>query len=268
MLLVTRRAKQSETKASFARVRKTDVTVDETFNVRQAAVDAAEDRALGESIGSEGLIQHPVVRKLDDGSYFLLAGFRRFRAAPGDEIDVKVVECDDLTAYLINATENVQRKNLKPYELADRIALLRRKFSVDTKTLAERLRLSPSYVRNLYRLRTKLHPDLWKLFVSYGESLASYEELLRICAMPASEQVEAWRALRAAKEKQSENRGKSSRGRAVPCSKLTAYAASVEADLAVGRLDRRYAEGLLYGLRLAMGEAEWDKPAKAKAKER
>lgn len=245
------------------RVLKSSVTVDASFNVRQEAIDAAEDASLGESITSEGLLQYPVARRMPDGSLFLLAGFRRFRSSPGESIDLKVVTCDDLTAYLINVTENVQRKNLKPYELAERIALLKKKFGVDTKTLAGRLRLSESYVRNLVRLKGKLHPELWKLFVRYGESLASYEDLLRICALGPSEQLDAWKKLRAEKEE----RGSKPPARLTARPKLVSYVKSVEADLAVGRLDRRYAEGVLYGLRLALGEATWDqKPSTDKSK--
>ena len=76
---------------------------------------------LADSIAHHGLIQPVIVRKMDNGSFQIIAGERRWRAAriAGlTEIPVRVLNADDRTVSEIALVENLQREDLNPMEEA------------------------------------------------------------------------------------------------------------------------------------------------------
>jgi len=112
-------------------------------------------RALSASIETSGVVQPLLVRPLHDGSYELIAGERRWRAAQqaGLEKVPAVVrdpeEADRLQATLI---ENMVREDLNPVDEARACAALVEDLGLSKEELARRLARSRPAVSNLIRL--------------------------------------------------------------------------------------------------------------------
>ena len=112
-------------------------------------------RALSASIETSGVVQPLLVRPLHDGSYELIAGERRWRAAQqaGLEKVPAVVrdpeEADRLQAALI---ENMVREDLNPVDEARACAALVEDLGLSKEELARRLARSRPAVSNLIRL--------------------------------------------------------------------------------------------------------------------
>ena len=111
---------------------------------------------LTRSIEENGIIQPLIVTPSNDGSYELIAGERRLRAAKRaglDQVPVVVredVSEDDLLELAV--IENVQRKDLNPVEEAEAYEKLIEKFGYTQEQAAKRVGKSRSSVANLLRL--------------------------------------------------------------------------------------------------------------------
>jgi ParB family transcriptional regulator, chromosome partitioning protein len=111
--------------------------------------------ALAESIEASGVVQPLLVRPLADGSYELVAGERRWRAAQqaGLEKVPSVVrdqaEPERLQAALI---ENMVREDLNPVEEAKACAALVEDLKLTKEDLARRVGRSRPRISNLIRL--------------------------------------------------------------------------------------------------------------------
>jgi ParB family chromosome partitioning protein len=111
--------------------------------------------ALAASIEASGIVQPLLVRPLPDGSYELVAGERRWRAAQqaGLEKVPAVVreqaEAERLQAALI---ENMVREDLNPVEEAKACAALVEELGLTKEELARRVGRSRPAVSNLIRL--------------------------------------------------------------------------------------------------------------------
>jgi ParB family chromosome partitioning protein len=111
--------------------------------------------ALAASIEASGVVQPLLVRPLPDGSYELVAGERRWRAAQqaGVEKVPAVVreqaEAERLQAALI---ENMVREDLNPVEEAKACAALVEELGLTKEELAKRVGRSRPAVSNLIRL--------------------------------------------------------------------------------------------------------------------
>ncbi|OKH47673.1 hypothetical protein NIES2101_23330 [Calothrix sp. HK-06] len=81
--------------------------------------DEEKIQSLAESISNDGLLEPIVVRKLENGTYELVAGERRLRACQKlqkQEVPANVIECDNIQANRIRLIENLQREDLNTYE--------------------------------------------------------------------------------------------------------------------------------------------------------
>jgi ParB family transcriptional regulator, chromosome partitioning protein len=111
--------------------------------------------ALAASIEASGVVQPLLVRPLPDGSYELVAGERRWRAAQQAGIEkVPAVVRDQEEAERLQAAliENMVREDLNPVEEAKACDALVRDLGLTKEELARRVGRSRPAVSNLIRL--------------------------------------------------------------------------------------------------------------------
>lgn len=175
------------------------------WNSRQTADDKA-DKELADSIAASGLLQPLVVKdtgEMAEGSrrYFLVSGFRRFKALrrigwkEGVPVSFAKGSMDDLRA--MNIIENEQRRDLKPWELADACYQLSNGPATwGAGTIAQRLGKSQKHIANMLRVRTKLHPELWEQMKSpeAGEKI-TLRWWIKLAALPGEEQLRRYEVL-------------------------------------------------------------------------
>jgi ParB family chromosome partitioning protein len=117
--------------------------------------DADALAALAASIGASGVVQPLLVRPLPDGSYELIAGERRWRAAQQAGLDkVPAVVRDQAEAERMQAAliENMVREDLNPVEEARACSALVEDLGLTKEELAKRVGRSRPAVSNLIRL--------------------------------------------------------------------------------------------------------------------
>jgi len=111
--------------------------------------------ALAASIEASGVVQPLLVRPLPDGSYELVAGERRWRAAQQAGLEkVPAVVRDQEQAERLQAAliENMVREDLNPIEEARACAALVEELGLTKEELARRVGRSRPAVSNLIRL--------------------------------------------------------------------------------------------------------------------
>jgi ParB family chromosome partitioning protein len=109
---------------------------------------------LADSIQKHGVLEPIIVRPRGD-SYEIVAGERRFQAAVQaglTELPVTVRELDDRTTMEIALSENLEREDLSPVEVAASFSDYLAKFGATQEELAQRLGKDRSTVANLIRL--------------------------------------------------------------------------------------------------------------------
>ncbi len=111
--------------------------------------------ALAASIESSGVVQPLLVRPLHDGSYELVAGERRWRAAQQaglDKVPAVVRDSEQTERLQVALIENMVREDLNPVEEARACAALIEELDVSKEELARRVGRSRPAVSNLIRL--------------------------------------------------------------------------------------------------------------------
>jgi ParB family chromosome partitioning protein len=117
--------------------------------------DAQALNELAESLKQYGVLQPLIVVPLNDNTYRIVAGERRWRAAQIaglTEIPAIIREPAELQELEIALIENVQRVDLSPLEQAISIERLHQQFNMTYKQIAERLAKAETTVSNLVRL--------------------------------------------------------------------------------------------------------------------
>jgi ParB family transcriptional regulator, chromosome partitioning protein len=111
--------------------------------------------SLAESVRAQGVVQPVVVRPLGNGTYELIAGERRWRAARAAglaSVPAVVRETDDRDSLVLALVENVAREDLTPVEEARAYAVLQDEFELSLDEVAERVGRARSSVSNRLRL--------------------------------------------------------------------------------------------------------------------
>ena len=109
---------------------------------------------LGESIRKHGILE-PIIVRPRGGRFEIVAGERRFQAAVQvglEQLPVTVRELDDRTTMEIALSENLEREDLSPIEVAVSFSDYLTKFGTTQDDLAQRLGKDRSTVANLIRL--------------------------------------------------------------------------------------------------------------------
>ncbi|MBA3891193.1 MAG: ParB/RepB/Spo0J family partition protein, partial [Gemmatimonadaceae bacterium] len=116
---------------------------------------------LEASLKATGLLQPITVRSAGRGSYELIAGERRFRAASRlgwADIPAIVRDVDDRTLLTLAIVENLQRVDLNPLEEADGYKRLIDEFGLTQQQVADVVGKDRTTVTNLLRVLTLPDP--------------------------------------------------------------------------------------------------------------
>lgn len=117
-----------------------------------------EEKALAEladSIAQHGVLQPLVVRPMTNGSYQLVAGERRWRAARMaglSEVPVIIKELTDEETIEIAMVENLQREDLNPLEEALGYSYMMKELKITQEEAAEKVGKSRPAIANSLRL--------------------------------------------------------------------------------------------------------------------
>ncbi len=131
-------------------------------------------RELAESIREKGIIEPLIVRKKGD-KYEIISGERRYRAAlmvgltqlPCIEMDV-----DDREAMEIALIENIQRKDLTPFEIAEGYRALVTLYGYTHQELARRIGKARSTVTEMIEI-ANIPPRIKSLCMELGINASS-----------------------------------------------------------------------------------------------
>lgn len=151
------------------------------------AFDPDSMAELVASVRLRGLLQPILVRPLGDGTYQIVAGERRWRAAqaaPLHEVPVLIRPLSDSETYEIALVENVQRVDLNPIEEAIGYARLVRDFGHTHEGLAHIVGRSRSHITNLLRLLDL--PESVQALVNAGRLTMGHARALLAADDPAA----------------------------------------------------------------------------------
>lgn len=156
-----------------------EIDIDKIFaNPNQPRKNFDEDslKELAASIKVHGIVQPIVLNEQPNGSYMIIAGERRWRAAKlcGLKIVPAVVKnYTDKQVKEISIIENLQREDLNPIEVARAIKQLMDEYGLTQETVSERIGKSRSNIANTLRLLT-LYPEVISMVeqnkISYGHA--------------------------------------------------------------------------------------------------
>jgi ParB/RepB/Spo0J family partition protein len=255
--------------------------MDKDFNARQEYREIDE---LKSSIMASGLLQPfgvtPKTNKdNEEPRYYIVYGFRRYLSickireelGPDAWATVDVVLNEGTLEELRdrNFKENMDRDDLKPYEIADHIKKMVNS-GIEQRDIAKRLGRPQSWVSYHYKAASKLNTNAWNAF---KEGDLTLEQALHIADIPEDDQTEVVEqvlgaetrsearqvAKKASKEK-GERRSYVNKGR--PTAKnIAQYVsdASFEATSDVNTAEQcMFHKGVAAGLRVALGDLEFD----------
>lgn len=137
---------------------------------------------LCHSIKNHGVIQPILVRALNDGSYKIIFGERRFRASKmlgKKTIPAMIKEADDQKSHMIALIENIQRENLNAIEEGEAYQKLLTDGHYTQEQLAEKVGKSRSAIANSMRL-LKLPSKIQNFLIEKKLSMGHIRCLLSI----------------------------------------------------------------------------------------
>ena len=160
-------------------------------NPRRIFEDSAL-KELADSIRSQGVLSPLLVRPLNEHSFEIVAGARRYRAAQlaeSESVPVRIVNLTDAEALEAQLIENLQRRDVHPLEEAQGFRALLNleepKYSIEQ--IAAKVGKSPAYVAQRLKL-TELSPAVVEAF--YKEEIGVGHALL-LAKLQSAEQEHA-----------------------------------------------------------------------------
>lgn len=135
-----------------------EIEIEKIFaNPNQPRRDFNEEalQELADSIKELGVIQPITLRKMDDGTYQIIAGERRFRAsqiAGKDTIPAYILKADDEDTMEMALIENIQREDLNPLEIALAYQQLIEQHNLSQEQLSKRVGKGRATIANFLRL--------------------------------------------------------------------------------------------------------------------
>jgi ParB/RepB/Spo0J family partition protein len=179
--------------------------------VDDALVELARDmmpkKGQGDSEdGTSGQLNPILTRPLHDRRLEVIGGFRRMRAAlwliesgtcPDFKVKYVVSRLSDAESALVNLSENIQREDPKPVQLAHAIRSLTEDYGLTLKQVAGRLKRSETWCGNLLNL-VMLHTSIQES-VSAGQTPVS--AALELVKLPGDQQIKVFESLNGDGEK-------------------------------------------------------------------
>ncbi len=156
--------------------------------------------------GTSGQINPILVRPLSDRRLEVIGGFRRMRAAlwlkesgtcPDFKVKYIVSRLSDAEAALVNLSENIQREDPRPIQLAHAVRSLTEDYGLTLKQVAGRLKRSEAWLSNLLNL--VMLPTAIQESVANGKTPVS--AALELVKLPTDKQVKTFNDLAASGEK-------------------------------------------------------------------
>lgn len=120
------------------------------FQVRQHFDQEALDE-LAEDIKERGILEPLLVRETEEGTFEIIAGERRYRAAQAaglTEVPVIVRQMNDKEAQFATLAENLQRQDLDPKDEQRYFQQLQGEYNLSYAEIAKLINKSKGYVQN------------------------------------------------------------------------------------------------------------------------
>ena len=147
-------------------------------------------RELTDSIREKGVLEPLLVRFVPrEDCYYIISGERRYhasRAAGLNEVPCIEKMADDAETLEIGLIENIQRKDLTPFEEADGLHRLATQFEYTHEDVARKIGRARSSVTETLSLRTIPEP-LRKKCIEHG--ISSKSLLLQIARQPSEKKM-------------------------------------------------------------------------------
>ncbi len=178
--------------AAVERSGATEVDISEVFPNPDQPRKAFDENALNDlanSIKEHGVIMPLVVNRTSEGTYMIIAGERRYRAAKQaglEKVPVIIKELGEREIQEISLIENLQREDLNPIEAAYGMKRLMEEFHLTQEVLAERLGKSRPAIANTLRLLTLAE----EVIALVREGKLSSGHARTLVTVPAEKQVE------------------------------------------------------------------------------
>ncbi len=155
-------------------------------NADQPRKEHGDLRGLTESVRERGVLEPLLVRYLSEsGKYIIISGERRFRAArAAGLVEVPCIEkdADETETLEIALIENLQRKDLTPFEEADGVQALADRLALTHDDIAKKIGKSRSSITEVLSLRS-IPDDIKALCIEKG--VLSKSQLLQVTRQPS-----------------------------------------------------------------------------------
>lgn len=156
-------------------------------NTDQPRRELGDLRGLTDSVREKGVLEPLLVRYLPESDkYMIISGERRFlaaRAAGLQEVPCIEKDADEVETLELALIENLQRKDLTPFEEADGVQALGDRFGLTHEEIAQRVGKARSSVTEVLSLRN-IPDEIKALCIERG--VLSKSQLLQV-ARQASE---------------------------------------------------------------------------------
>ena len=154
-------------------------------NLDQPRKDKGDLAGLIDSVRQHGVLEPLLVRRVPESDkYMIISGERRYhasRAAGLAELPCIEKDADELETLELALIENLQRKDLTPFEEADGVAALGDRFAMTHEEIARRLGKSRSSITESLSLRS-IPDEMKALCIEKG--VLSKSHLLQVARQP------------------------------------------------------------------------------------
>lgn len=155
-------------------------------NAEQPRKDRGDLRGLTESVREKGVLEPLLVRYLPPSEkYMIISGERRYlaaRAAGLTEVPCIEKDADDAETLELALVENLQRKDLTPFEEADGIQALGDRFALTHEEISKKLGKGRSSITESLGLRA-IPDEIKAMCIEKG--VLSKSQLLQVARQPS-----------------------------------------------------------------------------------